>query len=374
MDESIGGDPSPWAGWTAILPDVTRTFSPRDALRLHRMQTSGASFDLEGDVLLGRAPVPQALGAWLPLPERNLVTLVLDEGESGCPSGFVQGRRHRDGIASEVTFLAPGIEAASGAALTWHRLVGDLCARAASNGVRSLFVTVGQEEQVALQVFRGLGFSPFNADTVLRRAASSEAELVAEATSASSSADVPERHFISPQPEHESAIDGLLHAIHPPTVRVALADRTSWRGSPLGGMDLRGERSAIQVDAHGAPLGAWRLLPGKSGHWLRAVAGPQGDSVQLVKNALAILAGAGWADLPIYASACGYEPALHLALREHGFRPVASRFRLVKHTTVRRLAPAWSEQPAALRAAARTRPAAQSRARAASVDVTESQP
>jgi hypothetical protein len=372
MDESIGGGPSPSAVRTAILPDVTRTFSPRDALRLHRMQTSGASFDLEGDVLLGRAPVPQALGAWLPLSERNLVTLVLDEGESGCPSGFVQGRRHGDGIASDVTFLAPGIDSASGAALTWHRLVGDLCARAASDGVRSLFVTVGQEEQVALQVFRGLGFSPFNADTVLRRAASPEA--ADKATSAPSRAAGPERHFVIPQPEHESAVDGLLHAIHPPTVRTALADRTSWRGSPLGGMRFRSEMAAIQVDAHGAPLGAWRLLPGKSGHWLRAVAGPQGDSVQLVSNALATLAGAGWADLPIYASACGYEPALHLALREFDFRPVASRFRLVKHTTVRRLAPAWSEQPAALRAAARTRPAAQSRARAANVDVTESHP
>ena len=331
------------------------------------MQASGASFDLEGDVLLGRAPLPQALGALIPFPERSVSTLVLDEGETGSPSGFVQGRLHRDGLSSEVTFLAPGLSAAPGAALAWQRLVGDWCARAGAAGVRSLFVTLGQDEQVALQVFRRVGFNPFDGDTVLRRPAAPPPGDLATAAGAS--------HFVEPLPEHEAAIDGLLRATHPPTVRSALGERDRWRGSPLGGHALRGERSAIQVDGRGAPLGAWRLLPGRAGHWLRVIVGAQGDVSAIVAHALSSLARFGWPERPIHASACGYEPALHLALRDHGFTPLGSRFRLVKHTTVRRLAPTWSEQPAALHSAARTRPAAQSRARTErleSLETTES--
>jgi hypothetical protein len=71
----------------------------------------------------------------------------------------------------------------------------------------------------------------------------------------------------------------------------------------------------------------------------------------LVASALgAIGADRRFRGRPLYAAPRGYEPDHSLVLRDAGFEVVARRYRLVRHATVRVLAPAWA--PSARREAA----------------------
>lgn len=296
--------------------------------------------------------------------------MLLDDGETGCPAGFVQGRRHVDGAAADLTFLAPACEAEHGAALTWQRLLSAFCRHMGGLAVRSVLVRVEQDANLAIQIVRRSGFLPVDVDTVMRRPFDpAEADptprveqMSPQPTSSPSSnkPDDPSVYMTRAFERHDHAIDGLVRATQPPALKQAFAGGEPWRQRVLGGHSTRAEIARVRLDAQGAVTGAWRLIQGRQGHWLQVVAGPDGDAERLVADATSELARSGWPTQPLFARAAGYEPGLHLALRHAGFAPVITRYRFVRHTAVRVLAPAWKEQPGLLGVRS-VRPAAQSR-------------
>jgi hypothetical protein len=318
---------------------VTRSFAPHDALRVRRQQATGMWLDLEAAVLLDQSPLRQSLaGCWPGVGRpRTVHTVILDgPNGSGAQAGFLQARRRVAPEAADLTFIAPALAAASGAALSWQRLIPDTCRWLGSRGVERVYVTLSEDDRVALQLFQQAGFTVVTTDLVLRG--------TRRPSPGGPVARVPGG------PHHQADIQRLARLAMPEDVRAQEGSTGhDWDGYPLGGHAPWGAEEGVDLDRHGAVAGAWRLVRGRRGHWLRLVADHQADLARLIDDALGQVPerpGAPW----VYAAARGYEPQLNLALRENGFLPIGGRFRLVKHSTVRVLEPAWGRQAARERA------------------------
>lgn len=326
-------NPSPIAPLPcAILRPVLRPFRPQDALRLRSQQATGTCFEIETTVLLGRSPLHDAVvGCW-PLGPRSLHTLVLSAAESGAPEGFVQLRPHRTGPEADLVFITPDLAGAQRAALAWHRLISDACQWLGARGIQRVHVAVNEDDQLGLQIFRQLGFTVTTNDIVFRRPADRPMP------------PAPAMRTVPYSTVHQLAVDGLVYRCLPDTVRQARETTAGdWRTYPLGGHAPALEPGRVWLDGADRVLGAWYLVRGRDGCWLRAVADPQADATLLVQHALAAAGAAGQPGLPIYAAARGYEPGLNLALRAGGFVPLVGRFRLIKTMTVQVREPTWRE-------------------------------
>jgi len=316
---------------------VARPFTPLDALRLHAQQTTGTAFDIESEILLGRSPLRQALRGYARLGKARFVTLVLAPGTAGAPGGFVQGRiRDCDPAEADLAFIAPALASHDGAALAWGRLLAGACQHLGAKQVERVYVTVGEDDRVALQILRQLGFGVWTNDVVFVRPGGLPAPSA-----------VPDVTTVDPTAALDHAIRSLVHESLPETVRAnSIALGADWRAEPGGGYAPGPTVYRIWCEGNGTVRGAWRVVGGNRGHWLRIVARNGADTEALVRTALAEIArDTRLAPRPIHAAARGYEPELNLALRELGFEPALRRFHLVKHTTARVLAPAWRETP-----------------------------
>jgi hypothetical protein len=311
---------------------VTRPFAPSDALRLRSQQTIGTALELEAVVLLNESPLRQALASCWPWADGGVETLVQDPIDSSVPGGFIQARRRLGRPEADLTFVAPALNAASGAALCWQRLIAEVCQRLGAKGSQRIYVAIGESDQVSLQLLRQLGFAVHTSDVVFQR--------VPTLPPLAPPADV----RLAPMGStRAAAVEALAWQDEPGAVRAHESPSGGeWRGYPLGGRAPGATAAAVWLDASGEVIGGWRLVAGRAGHWLQVVTGPGADPTLLGQSALAALATRGdFPARPVYATARGHEPNLNLALRELGFTPVAGRFRLVKHTTVRVLEPAW---------------------------------
>jgi hypothetical protein len=324
---------------------VLRPFRPQDALRLRSQQTTGTCFEIETTVLLGRSPLHDALvGCW-PLGQRSLYTLVLNAAETGAPEGFVQLRPHRAAPEADLVFIAPDLAGAQRAALAWHRLISDACQWLGARGIQRVHVAVNEDDQLGLQIFRQLGFTVTTNDIVFRRPADRPLHTEVQAPT-------PTLRTVPYTSVHQLAVDGLVYRCLPDTVRQAGETTVGdWRNYPLGGHVPSAEPGWVWLDGADRVLGAWYMVRGRDGCWLRAVADPQADATALVQHALAAAGATGQPPLPIYTAARGYEPGLNLALRAGGFVPLTGRFRLVKTMTVQVREPTWRAAGAKERAA-----------------------
>jgi hypothetical protein len=289
----------------------------------------GTALDLEGAVLDARSPLRQALAGWWPLARAGVDTLVLD-----TDVGFIQARRRLNGREADLTYVAPALTRANGAALAWQRLAGDACARLAGRGIERVHVSIAEDDQVAHQVLRQVGFAVCSGDLVLCRPASLPPPSDGLASRPATAADT-------------QAAGRLLSAGRPDGVRALEGPDGDWGSYPLGGRAPVALHSRAILQGNGELAGAWRLVVGHGGAWLRLVAADGTDPALLAADALGRTAHE-LAGRPVYASARGYEPGLHVALRGLGFEPVVGRFRMIRHTAVHVVEPSWSPAARAL--------------------------
>lgn len=313
-----------------------RALRPQDVFWLREAQSSGESLEIEDGVLVGRSALRQALSTLWPLPG-NPVAALVGAPEDNCPGGaLVLARRRANASEADLVFIAPGLEKGNGVSLTWSRLVPEACQWLARRGVERVYVAVDEDDRLALQLLRQLGFVVYTNDVVFRADASTATG--AETAVPSGGAEM---RIAALQGAVAFAARQLAQGSLPESAgRHLPAPGGDWDGYPLGG--TRGTGHAL-LDGTGTVVGAWRVVPGRGGTWLRFVVGPEARDAALVAIAVAITREAvGRQDTVLYATARGYEPELNLELRDAGFEAVARRFRLVKHTAVRVLAPAWS--------------------------------
>lgn len=301
---------------------MSRAFAPLDVVRLRALSRGAVSLDLEGDVLLRRSPLARALIGLLGAgPD---ITLMLVAGETGSPPGFVQARQRAGGAAADLVRIAPDLED-HGAALAWQRLLSDACQRLGARGTRRVYAVVPLGDDVALHILQRVGFAAFSADTVYRR-----------------DADVgPPVGVAPPDPTTVQAAARLAEADRAARERMIEGPESDWSTYPVGGHWPGRVASGALLTKLGEARGAWRVIDGVAGSWLRAVAVDDDAGRETVAAALAA-AGRG----PVWAAARAHQAGLHAALRHHGFQPVGDRCLLVKHTTRNVLAPAWHEHAA----------------------------
>jgi hypothetical protein len=298
-----------------------------DAPRLRRAHLPPKPLDLECVVLEEGSPVSRAVRASVQ-PGQRLVTLVLPAATGHGFAGYVQARRRTDPAEADITWLAP--DAAEGAALGWSRLLGAVTQVLGAAGTQRVFVALPADDAVAAQVFRQLGFTEYAADAVYRRVGPCPA-AVAQSRVVDESPALALRI-------HQTLLNQL------PSVARTAQGADDWATYPAGGWTPGGERRRVWLDGRGEVLGAWRIVPGRGGLWLRLVLGSGVDAGRLVGLATADAQLRYGPDRPLYASVRTHEGALGVELEALGFELVARRRRLVKHTTVRVLAPRWQRR------------------------------
>lgn len=349
---------------------------------MRRLQEAGTPLEVEEALLVGQTPLRQAAAAWRPMSNRAVDTFIALPGEASATAGLVQVRGRLGVPEADFTFIAPSLDSANGAAHTWARLIGDACQHMAARGIERLYVAISEDDQVALQIFRGCGFAPYTTDVLFElpspasdghdtagksagqgaagksagqdTAGKHDGQGSARKSDGHAGPTEPDRRTESTEPDQpvmsialeadtERAVRQLVHDLLPESVR--RSHRTlggDWMSYPLGGHEPGPALARAWIDERGTVVGAWRAVAGRSASWLQVVTRPGSDVTAAVRSALAELAAdARFARLPVWSSARGYETALNMALRECGYEPRVRRFRLVKHTTANVMAPAW---------------------------------
>jgi hypothetical protein len=207
-----------------------------------------------------------------------------------------------------------------------------------THGVQRVHAAVGEDDRLALQVLRQVGFVVYTGDEVLRL---ERPESWSGAEPADDASEPPEA-AVTADTAHalgRLAESGLPRAAHGQMPESG----ADWGSYPVGGLACRGVLVGVQRDKHGGVTGGWRAVAGNRGSWLRLVTGAEASGGQLVASAIGSMrADRRFRGQPLYAAPRGYEPDHSLALRDAGFEVVARRYRLVRHATVRVLAPAWA--------------------------------
>jgi hypothetical protein len=287
--------------------------------------------ELESDVLSRASPLTRALGSCLPIGAKRTLTL-LDPAETGSPEGFLQARWRRHAAEADLCRIAPGLNGAGGAALTWQRILTNGCSALGSAGAERVYVAIAEDDQVALQLFRQAGFFPYTNDVLFMRPAGQPPATY------DASRVVPEdtlhRHAIS-----RLYVEGVPEAVQAHEE----PSGNAWQGYPVGGWSRPLASPSVLLGPRGDVQAAWRAYRGPGGYWLHFVTGADRDADDAVAAGLGTLVEApGFRDRPVFSAARGHEARLNLALREAGFEPLGRRFRLVKHTTARVLEPNWA--------------------------------
>ncbi len=332
---------------------MTRPFAARDLLWLRRQGDAIACFDLESEVLDGRSPLGLAVSGLLdPLKggkvgASSVASFVLPP-ESRRLAAFVQLRLRRpvrEGVfESDVFAITPAIEQVPGAALTWQRLIGDGCQFLAKSGVLRVYAAVDEGDGLTLQVLRQCAFQPYANDTVFRLDGSAVQPMEAKDGTA------PRPTYVTEDSVHRFAIHGMIRNSRPNSLEAHEPDGGDWERAAMGGRFATAQIGRVMLDHHGEVAGAWRIIQGRRGVWLRIACRDTTYPGELLDAALAHIDGDLGGPRPVFCTALGHESGVNLVLRSAGFLPHASRFRLVRHLAARRVAPAWAELPHAVAA------------------------
>lgn len=380
---------------------MTRPFAARDILWLRRQGDAIVRFDIEGDVLDGRSPLGMAVsGLFDPLRGVGLRSTPRD-GAGGGPShragagagagagadggdangsggtdgadvgrgaqpgfsgaatfvlphdsqrqaGFLQVRLRRparDGIEADIAAIAPPTEGVPGTALTWQRLIGDACHHLAHAKIPRIYAAVAEADALTIQVFRQCGFQPYANDTVLRLDGAATPTTPKRTDPAASRGCVEERSI------HRHAIHGVIARTQPSALTAHEPDAAAWERSSPPGRSGPTPIGRVLLDSVGEVAGAFRILQGRRGIWLRFVCGAGLDPAELLDPAIEIIDRSLGGRRPVYCAVLGHESGLNTALRAAGFEPDRMRVRLVRHLAARRVAPEWAEIPKSVAAA-----------------------
>jgi len=290
-----------------------RSFGLRDILLLRRLGGKGALLDVESAIWGPHRPLAKALVNYLIFNRRGVYTFVLD-GE-----GFIQGRDRASGLACDIVYIAPSWNDSSES--IWYRLVEGLCAEKGEERAGRIFVKLREEESEKVELFRQVGFRGYARRQILRWDEALPKMLGAD------------KRSLRPRRAGDGwGLQRLYSNVTPRPVQQVE------RPEDIAPYPMMREYVA---EEEGEIIAHFCLLPGKEGHWMKAVIHPQAEK-GLVKNGLRLFSA--FVPRPIYCEVRGYEEALSSELREIGFEYLFEELLMVKHTTA--LAKVAVAQPA----------------------------
>lgn len=279
-----------------------RSFGLGDIPLLRRLGGQGTLLDVESAIWGSHRPLLKALGSYLTFNRRGVSTFVLDG------QGFIQGRDRASGLACDIVYIAPSWD--DSAEDIWYRLLEGFCVEKGGEGARRIFVKLREEEEV--EVFRQVGFRGyvrrqiFRGDEIPPRMAGED------------------KRTLRPR---RAGDEWGLQRLHSSVTPRPLQQVERPEDLPLYPM-----MKEYVAEEEGEIVAYFCLMPGKEGHWMRAVIHPQAEK-RLVRSGLRLFSA--FEARPIYCEVRGYEEGLRNALREIGFEYLFEELLMVKRTTAR---------------------------------------
>jgi len=244
----------------------------------------------------------KALSNYIAFNRRGVYTFVLD-GE-----GFIQGRDRASGLACDIVYIAPSWDDSSEG--IWYRLLEGFCVEKGEKRARRIFVKLREEESGEVELFRQVGFRGYARRQIFRWDQISPKMVGAD------------KRLLRPRRAgDEWGLQRLYSSVTPrPVQQVERPEDTP----------LYPKMKEYVAEEEGEIIAYFCLLPGKEGHWMKAVIHPQAEK-RLVRSGLWLLSA--FEARPIYCEAKGYEEGLRSTLREMGFEYLFEELLMVKHTT-----------------------------------------
>lgn len=321
-------------------------FSLYDLRVIRDLESQGVDFDFERAHLWPHTAFAAALYAGLPFSEIGASSYILYHNhDKRKPLGLIQSRARRNRPEADISFIAPALEADPDAVTIWYRLLADATNEMCERGVQRVYVQVMGENGTE-EVFRQAGFSVYTHEDIYLLAA--------------------ERIQTFPPMQGARALRRqrkrdawnmlrLYTTVTPRPVQIAEGMMSSegkvgklgdwWEQASGVGYVIEGTEDGL--------LGAVRVTRGRAANWLRIYLHPKAQSRagELVCNALGLANSPH--PRPFYCPVRDYEGGIRGPLEAGGFKLVAKRSLMVKHTTVRAKEPAvWAvpalEKPAPL--------------------------
>jgi len=254
-------------------------------------------------------PLVKALGSYLTFNRRGVYTFVLDG------QGFIQGRDRASGLACDIVYIAPSWDDSSEG--IWYHLLEGFCVEKGEERARRIFVKLREEESEEVEVFRQVGFRGYARRQIFRLDEIPPKML-----------DADKRSLRPRRAGDEWGLQRLYSSVTPrPVQQVERPEDT-----PLYPM-----MREYVAQEEGEIIAHFCLMPGKEGHWMKAVIHPQAEK-RLIRSGLWLFSA--FQARPIYCEARGYEEGLRSELREIGFEYLFEELLMVKHTTARAKVPA----------------------------------
>lgn len=287
-----------------------RSFGLQDIPLLRRLGSKGTLLDAESAIWGPHRPLVKALGNYLTLNRRGVCTFVLD-GE-----GFIQGRDRASALACDILYIAPSGDDSS--EKIRYRLLEGFCREKGGERARRIFVKLREEESEEVEIFRQVGFRGYARRQIFRWDGIAPKMLGAD-----------KRSLRPRRAGDEWGLQRLYSSVTPRPVQQVERPEDI----PLYPM-----MREYVAEEEGEIIAYFCLMPGKEGHWMKAVIHPQAEE-RLVRSGLWLFST--FKTRPIYCEVRGYEEALGNALREIGFEYLFEELLMVKHTT------AWAKVPVA---------------------------
>lgn len=305
---------------------MIRQFGLRDLFLAGKLWKKGVLLDPERALIHSYSPLRAVLTSYLSLlHEGDVHTYIFDAVKEGQASGFVQMQQRPDEPVAKVIYLAPSLPETDEAPFIWHRLLTHLCVKTGERGVQRLLVSL-PEDGLEVEIFQQVGFSVYAHEEILR---------LEHASSRQQPTDI---KLCQQRSADNWDLQRLHYAATPPLVQLAEVNA----GHRLGRLDGKG----YVLEDEGKIAGHLRIREGRRGYWLRMLLHPQAHHLvtELVEQALLLLST--FPHRPVYCGLRSYQGWLREPLREKGFRPLARRSLMVKHTTVHAPKPAVNMVPA----------------------------
>lgn len=290
-----------------------RSFGLGDIPLLRRLEGKGTLLDAESVIWGAHRPLVKALGNYLTFNRRGVYTFVVD-GE-----GFIQGRDRASGLACDIVYVAPSWDESSEG--IWYRLLEGFCVEKGGERAGRIFVKLREGESEEVELFRQVGFRGYARRQIFRWD-----EIPPQMLEAGKGSLRPRRAG------DEWGLQRLHSSVTPRPVQQVE------RPEDIPLYPMMREYVAEEEEEI---IAYFCLMPGKEGHWMKAVIHPQAEK-RLVRSGLRLFST--FEARPIYCEARGYEEGLRSALRETGFEYLFEELLMVKHTTARAKVPA--AQPA----------------------------
>lgn len=314
-------------------------FNLNDLRAVRGLAPLGVEFDFERAQLWPHTAFTAALYAGLPFNEIGASTFVLYHNhDPRKPLGLIQSRTRRGRPEADISFMSPGLEADPSAVTIWYRLLAEATNEMCERGIQRVYVQVVGENGTE-EVFRQAGFSvyahediyllpseriqtfpPMQGARTLRRQRKRDAWNML-------------RLYTTVTPRPVQIAEGMMSS----EGRVGkLGDW--WEQASGIGYVLEGSEDGL--------IGAVRVTHGRAANWLRVYLQPKAQSHagELVCGALGLAHTPH--PRPAYCPVRDYEGGIRVSLEAGGFRLVARRSLMVKHTTVRVKEPVLWAMPA----------------------------